>query len=184
MAVSKRTRFEVLKRDNHTCRYCGATAPDAILTVDHVTPVALGGTDDPSNLVAACRDCNYGKSSTAPDAAVVADVAELDVKWADAMRRAAEIRQVALEERDAYISTFEREWTSVRLMPYAADPESVGRLFDAGLPAFEMSDVIRIATGARNVEDRFAYFMGICWKRVAALQDVAKQLLEADGVDA
>jgi len=25
MAVSKRTRFEVLRRDNHTCRYCRST---------------------------------------------------------------------------------------------------------------------------------------------------------------
>ena len=64
MAVTKRVRFEVLRRDNHTCRYCGASAPDTTLTVDHVTPVALGGSHDPSNLVAACKDCNAGKAST------------------------------------------------------------------------------------------------------------------------
>lgn len=34
MAVSKRTRFEVLRRDGHRCRYCGAGAEDAALTVD------------------------------------------------------------------------------------------------------------------------------------------------------
>lgn len=44
MAVSKRLRFEVLKRDNYTCRYCRAS--DGELTIDHVTPVALGGTDE------------------------------------------------------------------------------------------------------------------------------------------
>jgi 5-methylcytosine-specific restriction endonuclease McrA len=33
MPVNKRTRFEVFKRDNHTCRYCGGTAPDVVLTV-------------------------------------------------------------------------------------------------------------------------------------------------------
>ena len=59
MAVSKRTRFEVLRRDNHTCRYCGQSAPDVKLTVDHVLPVALGGHDDPTNLVAACKDFAY-----------------------------------------------------------------------------------------------------------------------------
>lgn len=26
MSVSKRLRFEILRRDNHACRYCGATA--------------------------------------------------------------------------------------------------------------------------------------------------------------
>ncbi|MFD9276847.1 HNH endonuclease [Streptomyces mirabilis] len=64
MAVSKRLRYEILRRDRYTCRYCGASAPDAPMRVDHVTPVALGGTDHPSNLVAACEPCNSGKSSS------------------------------------------------------------------------------------------------------------------------
>lgn len=29
MAVSKRLRHEVMRRDNHTCRYCGGGAPTA-----------------------------------------------------------------------------------------------------------------------------------------------------------
>lgn len=41
MAVSKRLRFEILRRDNFQCRYCGAKAPDATLAVDHVTPKEL-----------------------------------------------------------------------------------------------------------------------------------------------
>ena len=56
MAVSKRTRFEVLKRDNYTCRYC--RSEENPLTVDHVVPTALGGSDAPDNLVAACKDCH------------------------------------------------------------------------------------------------------------------------------
>src|SRR5690242_10107126 len=71
MAVSKRTRYEVLTRDNHTCRYCGGVAPDVVLTVDHVVPTALGGSDKPDNLVAACKDCNAGKASTSPSASTV-----------------------------------------------------------------------------------------------------------------
>ena len=72
MAVTKRTRFEVLRRDNYTCRYCRSTENE--LTIDHVVPVALGGTDDPDNLVACCRDCNAGKSSTSPGAELVANI--------------------------------------------------------------------------------------------------------------
>lgn len=56
-------RMEVLRRDKFTCQYCGAKAPDVIIQVDHITPVSLGGTDDPDNLKTACRDCNYGKSN-------------------------------------------------------------------------------------------------------------------------
>jgi 5-methylcytosine-specific restriction endonuclease McrA len=36
-------------------------------TVDHIIPVAKGGTDDPENLVAACRKCNFSKQDKMPD---------------------------------------------------------------------------------------------------------------------
>jgi len=181
MAVSKRTRFEVLKRDNHTCRYCGATVPDAVLTVDHVTPVALGGSDDPSNLVAACRDCNAGKSSTSPDAAVVEDVKQVDIQWANAMRRAAAIRQRARKRKLDYCRAFEDEWKRCGGRPSDIDPMSVERLYAAGLPKAEMLDSVSAALVAWGVRDRFAYFMGICWRVLGELQDTAKQLLEAEG---
>lgn len=72
--VTKRLRYEVLRRDGFTCRYCGAKAPDVPLRVDHVIPVVLGGPDHPSNLVAACQDCNSGKTSTIPNGGYVAAV--------------------------------------------------------------------------------------------------------------
>ncbi len=34
MAVSKRIRFEVMRRDGNACRYCGGMAPDVKLTID------------------------------------------------------------------------------------------------------------------------------------------------------
>lgn len=74
MAVSKRLRYEVLRRDNHACRYCGATAPDVKLNVDHVIPKSLGGIDTPTNLVTSCADCNSGKTSSLPNADPIADV--------------------------------------------------------------------------------------------------------------
>ncbi len=88
--ISKRLRFEILRRDNHTCRYCGALAVETSLVVDHVIPVALGGTTDPSNLAAACVDCNIGKASTSPDAAVVTAVNEAAQEWVHALRKAVE----------------------------------------------------------------------------------------------
>lgn len=59
--IGKKLRFEVLKRDSFTCQYCGAKAPDVLLHVDHVNPVAKGGKNDLVNLVAACVGCNQGK---------------------------------------------------------------------------------------------------------------------------
>lgn len=72
-SLSKKTRFEVFKRDSFTCQYCGAKAPDVILEVDHITPVAEGGDNDLTNLVTSCFDCNRGKGKRVlSDDAVVA----------------------------------------------------------------------------------------------------------------
>lgn len=62
MSITKKMRFEVLKRDEFKCRYCGSPAPDVFLEIDHVIPRSKGGKDDVSNLVAACEGCNRGKS--------------------------------------------------------------------------------------------------------------------------
>jgi len=50
-------RLKILARDANTCAYCGAEAKH----VDHIIPVAAGGTDDPENLTAACARCNIQK---------------------------------------------------------------------------------------------------------------------------
>lgn len=60
--LAKGVRFEVLKRDKFTCQYCGAKAPDVLLHVDHVRPVADGGDNVLMNLITACEPCNLGKS--------------------------------------------------------------------------------------------------------------------------
>lgn len=60
--ISKKTRFEVFKRDSFACQYCGKTAPDVVLHIDHIVPVSKGGKDQILNLITACFDCNMGKS--------------------------------------------------------------------------------------------------------------------------
>ncbi len=65
--LQPKVRFAVLNRDGFSCRYCGRSAPDVDLHVDHVIPVARGGTNDLDNLVTACADCNLGKGVTVPD---------------------------------------------------------------------------------------------------------------------
>ena len=55
-------RFQIFKRDKFTCQYCGRKSPDARIELEHVNPRANGGTDDPSNLVTGCYDCNRGKA--------------------------------------------------------------------------------------------------------------------------
>ncbi|MEZ9451507.1 HNH endonuclease [Vibrio splendidus] len=66
-SLSKKIRFEVFKRDKFTCQYCGKTAPNVVLEVDHIEPVSKGGTNDILNLIASCFDCNRGKTDRALD---------------------------------------------------------------------------------------------------------------------
>jgi hypothetical protein len=63
MAIGKRLRFEIFKRDGFRCVYCGATPTGSALQVDHVLATANGGTDDEANLVTSCQPCNGGKSA-------------------------------------------------------------------------------------------------------------------------
>ncbi|MBD2341253.1 HNH endonuclease [Calothrix sp. FACHB-156] len=56
-------RREVLKRDNHTCQYCGSTKH---LTLDHVIPRSKSGQHSWDNVVTACEKCNSIKSDRLP----------------------------------------------------------------------------------------------------------------------
>jgi hypothetical protein len=57
--LSVRKRFFVFKRDKYRCRICGATGVE--LEVDHIVPVAEGGSDALGNLQTLCFKCNRGK---------------------------------------------------------------------------------------------------------------------------
>lgn len=185
MALTKRTRYEVLRRDNHTCRYCGAKAPDVPLTVDHVVPEALGGSDDPSNLVTACRDCNAGKASSSPDAALVADVAADALRWARAMKRAAGVMARRRSARDEYACQALAEWDRWEYGGLGSAPAAddwlitFGRFYEARLPFDELREAIEIAARNRKVpiENKWSYMCGTAWNKLTELQDVARQLL-------
>jgi 5-methylcytosine-specific restriction endonuclease McrA len=62
-------RFEVFKRDNFTCQYCGRNVKDDKIKIhcDHVLPKNKGGKNTYKNLVTACEECNLGKSDVLLD---------------------------------------------------------------------------------------------------------------------
>ena len=178
MAVSKRLRYEILRRDNHTCRYCGASAPDVALAVDHVIPVALGGSDDPTNLVAACRDCNAGKSASAPDAPIVDDVNALALRYREAFLSAVVDRsldrQLVVDFRDAFYDEW-RAWTD-RDGDHEPLPSgweaSIDQLHNAGLDEREIPELIEAAMHAK-ARDTWRYFCGCAWRRIRENHDRA-----------
>jgi 5-methylcytosine-specific restriction endonuclease McrA len=60
-------RKNILKRDNHTCQYCGKNHDP--LTTDHVVPKSQGGKESWDNLVTACIRCNNLKGDRTPEQA-------------------------------------------------------------------------------------------------------------------
>lgn len=61
-------RFGILVRDGFRCVYCGKTAEQKHLRVDHVVSIKDGGAlTDQRNLVTACFECNAGKGERSVD---------------------------------------------------------------------------------------------------------------------
>jgi hypothetical protein len=188
VSISKRLRYEVLRRDNHTCRYCGSTTPDVKLTVDHVVPTALGGSDEPSNLVAACADCNAGKSSSSPDAPLVDDVAQDDLRWARAMERAAQIQAAERAQFQEFVDVFDEAWG---IWTYEDEPlptpqgytQSLNRFFVTGLSEDEVREAVTITMNAPGVQNTnlFRYFCGVCYRIIEERQQIARSLLAEEG---
>lgn len=187
MTVSKRIRYEVLRRDRHACRYCGAAAPDVKLTIDHVVPTALGGSDDPSNLVTACAACNSGKTSTSPDAPLVAEVNATALAWSAAMQQAADERAAAYAQNQVVAEEFRTlwnawTWTDRKGQKHHIDlpadyANSVRTFLAAGLTMTDLDELIKVAMSTKGTTDEWRYFCGCAWKRIKAAQERAAEIV-------
>lgn len=47
---------------NDCCRFCGSALHNGG-QIEHLTPIARGGSNNPNNLTLSCRSCNYEKTS-------------------------------------------------------------------------------------------------------------------------
>lgn len=64
--VSGEVQQKVWARDDFTCQFCGRKMGDVQLTVDHWIPLELGGANDTTNYISACRRCNKRKADKHP----------------------------------------------------------------------------------------------------------------------
>lgn len=181
MAVTQALRHSIFKRDNQTCQSCGATAPEVKIVVDHVTPKALGGTDQADNLQTLCQPCNAGKGATPPSAALV-DAVKADARrHAELMRAAYAILVERIGEREGYENEF--------LEAYAQDyvpvdwRASIGRFFMMGVPVEIIVDAAEIAARKRGLgtHPRFKYFCGVIWNQVQAVDAVTATKATLEG---
>jgi len=168
--ISKRIRFEVFKRDNFTCQYCGQHPPSTILEVDHIVAVAGGGDNDETNLVTACFNCNRGKAARSLDA-VPQSLAE---KAAEVAEREEQLRgysniMAARRERledDVWAAFGHWGQTETTHDKFASMKRFVDQLgLDEVLEAIDITRAARKAYG-QNAEWR--YFCGVCWNKIKA----------------
>ena len=62
----KYSRQSVFARDGFICGYCGNKFKSKELTVDHITPRALGGKTEWNNVISCCFTCNQMKADKTP----------------------------------------------------------------------------------------------------------------------
>ncbi len=166
-AISKKTRFDVFKRDAFTCQYCGAHPPGVLLHIDHIVAVANGGGNDIDNLVTACEPCNLGKGAraltTAPQA--LAEKAAAVAEREEQLRGYSEVLEAKRQRLD------DETWRVLHLMTkentVPRDQYNSARMFIEKLGVHEVIDAMEIALGSsasyRNV---FRYFCGVCWNKI------------------
>lgn len=177
-------KFAVWRRDGFRCRYCGKDVHETgvVLEVDHVIPVALGGTDEHSNLVTACRDCNRGKSD---GPAVRSGSWIFDEHWGVRERQYLAIDQARLNYEQQVIT----EIVALhRLAPSATSPAAVFRHIHGAEPAGP-SDLRGLAEdlvdGAadRLADARQTLEAHQAWRAIFELQDATRGVRPEDVAD-
>lgn len=164
--LSKRLRFEIFKRDSFKCVYCGAPPTGGVLHVDHIKPVAEGGTNDAENLVTACPDCNLGKSAVPLDRHELRQFdPETALEHAEQLRAWAEAqREVVQARRDV-----DQEMVNLWCDAFGEDRchgDVPGRLLKLleEWPMAQLCEVLRITASKRGLYDdarRLKYMYGV-----------------------
>lgn len=176
MSISKRKRFQIFKRDNFTCQYCGKSAPQVILEADHILPASKGGGDESSNLVTSCFDCNRGKSAEKLD-----DKLEpLQEMMLKERVRAEQLRAYnrwlvnKRKKKDASVADVSRFFMILLDEDpdeFSASPDWCDRFryFLDYLPAEEIKDALEIMLRKMRSRVKYTqikYFSGVCWRKI------------------
>ncbi len=62
----RKTQWWLSLLNKGICHYCEKKFKPSDLTMDHIVPLARGGTSSKSNLVPACKPCNENKKLDTP----------------------------------------------------------------------------------------------------------------------
>ena len=171
--LPKSVRFNVFKRDLFCCQYCGRHPPDVTLEVDHITPVAAGGTNVEENLIAACFECNRGKAAV-PLTVVPMSLAMKGAEVAEREAQLAGYREI-MEARADRIRQDAFDIAGILLLVDEGANFSVDRrwlrsirTFNERLPLHVVKEAAELAVtaGIRSEYKRFLYFCKVCWNKI------------------
>jgi hypothetical protein len=176
-SVKQRVRFEVFKRDQFTCQYCGQTPPAVVLEVDHIVARADRGSDEPANLITACFDCNRGKGAVPLSARLSLDDVESRRRLLQERVEQAEAYEQMLKERryaedaaiDEIVAVYEAYFDGWTLLE--GTRQSI-RNFLRKLPKVVVTEAMEMACLRLGYKEKlgrsavFRYFCGICWRKI------------------
>lgn len=177
MAITKKMRFEVFKRDGFRCAYCGKTPPEVILEVDHITPKSKKGKDDINNLITSCFDCNRGKRDIPLNRIPNQMTENLEIlkskeNQIKEYRKYCKKIERRINKDISEIDNIFQETYPGRCLNDKFKTVSV-KLFIKTLPLEEVKDAINIATSYKenDYEACVRYFCGICWRKINQNKD-------------
>jgi len=165
--LTKSLRFRIFRRDGFQCQYCGRVPPEAVLRVDHIVPVADGGTNDEDNLTTACQECNAGKGRSPLDPSLTP--VDADLQFLETQQRLAELRRyreakAALESEMAPVIGGLNDYWRSRVSPnWAPTQDDFRYLLDDHDPG-DIEKAIWIAsrrTQGRQSSDSWSYTLAI-----------------------
>jgi len=64
--IEQVNRRKIIERDNSTCYMCGRKLGYLEIVLDHVIPIARGGSHSEDNMKVACAPCNSRKGDKLP----------------------------------------------------------------------------------------------------------------------
>ena len=167
MAISKKQRFEIFKRDGFVCQYCGRKPPEIVLELDHIMSRKRKGKDEPENLITACFDCNRGKGSrdlkVAPDSIKKKkEVLKEKREQLKEFHKLQEEIQNAILEDVIKLAIHWEELSQNKEELTAAGKRNIKHLLRT-FTFYEIQEAMEIAWQKLNLDDRFAYTCGILW---------------------
>lgn len=189
MALSVRTRFEVFKRDNFTCQYCGLTSPEVVLEVDHIVPICEGGGDDVINLRTSCWDCNRGKGGVLLESVVTGedphDRAVLLLEKERQLREYNTVLAAIRVRKEQELQALIDFWLGETYKDFMRDPDRYWLMAELDrTPAETIRQAMLIALGKGRKSD-LRYTAAICrnWRENAEIdkaQEEVRRRMETD----